>query len=126
MRILAGSSTLVIVVFYLVAQMVGAGKLIQLLFGLPYAAAIGVVGTLMILYVTFGGMLATTWAQLIKAVLLLSGTVMIAFGILRHFGFSFEAHVPRSGATARAARGHRCARRAGARPGFRHCRSGSP
>jgi len=89
-RVLAGTSTLVIVVFYLVAQMVGAGKLIQLLFGLPYAAAIGIVGVLMMLYVTFGGMLATTWVQLIKAVLLLAGAAAMSFGILWHFGFSLE------------------------------------
>jgi cation/acetate symporter len=90
MRVLGGVSTLVIVVFYLIAQMVGAGKLIQLLFGLPYWAAVGIVGVLMMLYVTFGGMLATTWIQLIKAILLLSGSVLMSFGILCHFGFSFE------------------------------------
>ena len=89
-RVLAGVSTLIIVVFYLIAQMVGAGKLIQLLFGLPYSAAVGIVGVLMMLYVTFGGMLATTWVQLIKAILLLSGSVMMSFGILWHFGFSLE------------------------------------
>jgi cation/acetate symporter len=90
-RVLAGVSTLVIVVLYLIAQMVGAGKLIQLLFGLPYAAAVGIVGVLMMLYVTFGGMLATTWVQLIKAVLLLSGSILMSVCILWHFGFSFES-----------------------------------
>ncbi len=89
-RVLAGASTLVIVVFYLIAQMVGAGKLIQLLFGLPYAAAVGIVGVLMMLYVTFGGMLATTWVQIIKALLLISGAAAMSFGILWHFGFSLE------------------------------------
>jgi cation/acetate symporter len=74
-RAVAGMNTLVIVVFYLIAQMVGAGKLIQLLFGLPYIYAVGIVGGLMMVYVTFGGMLATTWVQIIKAVLLMSGSV---------------------------------------------------
>src|SRR3954453_1129691 len=61
MRTLAASGTLVVVAFYLIAQMVGAGQLIQLLFGLPYTVAVIIVGVLMILYVTFGGMVATTW-----------------------------------------------------------------
>ena len=90
-RLLAGISTLVIVVLYLIAQMVGAGKLVQLLFGLPYPAAVAAVGILMMLYVTVGGMLATTWVQLIKAVLLLSGSLLMSVCILWHFGFDFEA-----------------------------------
>jgi cation/acetate symporter len=90
-RAIAGVNTLVIVVFYLIAQMVGAGKLIQLLFGLPYAYAVGIVGVLMMVYVTFGGMLATTWVQIIKAVLLMSGSALMSFLILWHFGFSLEA-----------------------------------
>jgi cation/acetate symporter len=90
-RMLAGVSTLFIVIFYLIAQMVGAGKLIQLLFGLPYAAAVSIVGVLMMLYVTCGGMLATTWVQIIKAVLLLSGSVITSVLILSQFGFSVEA-----------------------------------
>ena len=69
-RSLAACGTLVVVLLYLIAQMVGAGKLIQVLFGLPYSAAVFIVGILMILYVSFGGMLATTWVQIIKAVLL--------------------------------------------------------
>ena len=73
MRTLAASGTLVVVAFYLIAQMVGAGQLIQLLFGLPYSVAVIIVGVLMILYVTFGGMVATTWVQIIKAGLLLFG-----------------------------------------------------
>src|SRR5271163_1091928 len=68
-RVFASASTLVIVLFYLIAQMVGAGKLIETLFGLPYSAAIGIVGVLMMLYVAFSGMLATSWVQLIKAIL---------------------------------------------------------
>ena len=79
MRTLAASGTLVVVAFYLIAQMVGAGKLIQLLFGLPYTVAVIIVGVLMILYVTFGGMVATTWVQIIKACLLLFGATVIAF-----------------------------------------------
>jgi cation/acetate symporter len=75
----------------LIAQLVGAGKLIELLFGLPYEAAVIIVGILMTLYVTFGGMLATTWVQLTKAILLLSGATLMAFLVMMHFGFSFEA-----------------------------------
>ena len=89
-RAVAGSSALIIVIFYLIAQMVGAGKLIQLLFGLPYVAAVFLVGILMMVYVTFGGMRATTWVQIIKAVLLLGGSVVMALGILWRFGFSVE------------------------------------
>jgi cation/acetate symporter len=90
-RILAATNTLVIVLFYLIAQMVGAGKLIQLLFGMPYGAAVAIVGVLMMVYVTFGGMLATTWVQIIKAVLLLSGSALMSGLILARFGFSPEA-----------------------------------
>jgi len=89
-RILAASGSLVTVIFYLIAQLVGAGKLIEVLFGLPYESAVIIVGVLMTLYVTFGGMLATTWVQLIKAVLLLSGASLIAFLVMSNFGFSFE------------------------------------
>jgi cation/acetate symporter len=90
-RTVAGVNTLVIVLFYLIAQMVGAGKLIELLFGLPYWVAVVLVGTLMMLYVTFGGMLATTWVQITKALLLLSGTVLMSYLILSQFGFSVGA-----------------------------------
>src|SRR6187431_3724619 len=69
-RILAASGSLVTVIFYLIAQLVGAGKIIEFLFGYSYHSAVIGVGILMTLYVTFGGMLATTWVQLIKAVLL--------------------------------------------------------
>lgn len=89
-RAVAGMNSLVIVLLYLIAQMVGAGKLIELLFGLPYAVAVLLVGILMMAYVTFGGMLATTWVQIIKALLLLSGSVLMSLLILSHFGFSFE------------------------------------
>ena len=88
MRTLAATGTLVTVAFYLIAQMVGAGQLIQLLFGLPYTIAVIVVGVLMICYVTFGGMLATTWVQIIKAILLLAGATFMALMVLANFGFS--------------------------------------
>ncbi|MBP2309023.1 sodium/solute symporter [Azospirillum melinis] len=90
-RTLSACGSLATVTFYLIAQMVGAGKLIQLLFGLDYMVAVIIVGVLMIGYVTFGGMLATTWVQIIKAVLLLSGASFMAFMILAKFGFSPEA-----------------------------------
>ena len=89
-RILAACGTLVVVAFYLIAQMVGAGKLIQILFGLDYWIAVVMVGGLMIVYVTFGGMVATTWVQIIKACLLLAGATFMAFMVLSHFGFSME------------------------------------
>jgi cation/acetate symporter len=91
MRILAACGTLVTVAFYLIAQMVGAGKLIQLLFGLEYWIAVVIVGALMIVYVTFGGMVATTWVQIIKACLLLGGASFMAFMVLVKFGFNPEA-----------------------------------
>jgi len=77
-RVLAACGSLATVILYLVAQMVGAGKLIEVLFHLPYSSAVVIVGLLMIAYVTFGGMLATTWVQLIKAVLLLTGATIVA------------------------------------------------
>jgi cation/acetate symporter len=88
MRSFSALSTLIVVAFYLIAQMVGAGQLIQLLFGLPYTYAVVIVGVLMILYVTFGGMIATTWVQIIKACLLLGGATLIALLVLAKFGFS--------------------------------------
>ncbi len=90
-RSFAAVSSLVVVAFYLIAQMVGAGQLIQLLFGLPYLYAVVIVGVLMIFYVTFGGMIATTWVQIIKAVLLLLGASYMAFAALAHFGFDLSA-----------------------------------
>ncbi|NKD55307.1 MULTISPECIES: cation acetate symporter [unclassified Haematospirillum] len=89
-RSMAASGTLVVVILYLIAQMVGAGKLIQLLFGLDYGLAVAVVGVLMVAYVMFGGMLATTWVQIIKAVLLLSGATFMAVMVLSAVGFSPE------------------------------------
>jgi cation/acetate symporter len=87
---LAAFGSIVTVVLYLIAQMVGAGKLIQLLFGLDYEIAVILVGVLMILYVTFGGMLATTWVQIIKAFLLLSGATFMAIAVMAHYNFNFE------------------------------------
>lgn len=81
-RTISAISALSVIVFYLIAQMVGAGQLIQLLFGLPYTFAVILVGILMICYVTFGGMHATTWVQIIKAILLLSGATFMAIMIL--------------------------------------------
>jgi cation/acetate symporter len=89
-RTLAALGSLATVALYLIAQMVGAGKLIQVLFGLNYEYAVIMVGILMILYVTFGGMLATTWVQIIKACLLLSGATFMAVMIMYQMGFSFE------------------------------------
>ncbi|UTO75682.1 cation/acetate symporter ActP [Escherichia coli] len=88
-RILSACGSLV-VALYLIAQMVGAGKLIELLFGLNYHIAVVLVGVLMMMYVLFGGMLATTWVQIIKAVLLLFGASFMAFMVMKHVGFSFN------------------------------------
>jgi len=90
-RIFAASGTLVVVAFYLIAQMVGAGQLIKLLFGLDYMYAVIIVGVLMMVYVLFGGMTATTWVQIIKAIMLLGGASFMAFMVMAQFGFSPEA-----------------------------------
>lgn len=90
-RSLSACGSLVVVAFYLIAQMVGAGKLIQLLFGLDYHVAVILVGILMCLYVLFGGMLATTWVQIIKAVLLLSGATFMAVMVMKHVNFDFNS-----------------------------------
>ena len=90
-RTLSAVGTLSVVAFYLIAQMVGAGKLIELLFGLPYLYAVVIVGALMIVYVAFGGMVATTWVQIIKACLLLGGATFMALMVMARFGFSPEA-----------------------------------
>lgn len=89
-RIFAASGTLVVVLFYLIAQMVGAGQLIKLLFGLDYIYAVVIVGMLMMAYVLFGGMTATTWVQIIKACMLLGGATFMAFMVLLQYGFSPE------------------------------------
>jgi cation/acetate symporter len=91
MRLLAAAGTLAVAIPYLIAQMVGAGSLIETLFGLPYMAAVLVVGSLMTIYVVFGGMLATTWVQVTKAVLLLGGGTALLLLVLAQFGFDFNA-----------------------------------
>jgi cation/acetate symporter len=84
-RVAAAAGTLATVTLYLIAQMVGAGGLITLMFGLSYETAIVLVGAAMIAYVLFGGMLATTWVQIVKAVLLLGGAAMLALLVLWRF-----------------------------------------
>ena len=88
-RAAAAAGSLVVVLTYLIAQMVGAGTLIKLMFGLPFELAIVVTGALMISYVLFGGMIATTWVQIIKAVLLLGGATLLVIMTLAQFGFSY-------------------------------------
>ncbi|MFN2507587.1 MAG: cation acetate symporter [Chthoniobacterales bacterium] len=91
-RAMASLSTLTVSTFYMIAQMVGAGALVKLLLpGISYETAVIGVGVLMIVYVVFGGMLATTWVQIIKAVLLMSGSIFLSVLVMRHFGFSFGA-----------------------------------
>jgi cation/acetate symporter len=87
-RIAAAIGTLAVVSFYLIAQMVGAGNLIKLLFGFDYELAVMIVGGVMLAYVIFGGMIATTWVQIIKAVLLLGGTILLSLMVLSKFGFN--------------------------------------
>ena len=88
-RTLAAFGSITTVILYLIAQIVGSGKLIQLLFGLQYEVAVILVGVLMVLYVTFGGMLATTWVQIVKAFLLLAGATFMAIAVMAHYDFSF-------------------------------------
>ncbi|MCE1091159.1 cation acetate symporter [Pseudomonas alloputida] len=95
-RTMAAIGSLTVVCFYLVAQMVGAGQLIRLLFGLDYHIAVVIVGALMMLYVTFGGMVATTWVQIIKAFLLLVGGSLVLFLAMREFDFSYDALVSKA------------------------------
>jgi cation/acetate symporter len=90
-RAMASVSTLTVSTFYMIAQMVGAGALVSLLLagtGITYQTAVIGVGLLMIIYVVFGGMLATTWVQIIKAILLMGGTILISILVLKHFDFS--------------------------------------
>ena len=90
MRTLAASASLLIICLYLIAQMVGAGKLIVLLFGINYKLAVIIVGALMMIYVAFGGMTATTWVQIIKAVLMLFGASLMTFLVLKGFNFNVD------------------------------------
>ena len=89
-RSMASLSTLTVSTFYMIAQMIGAGALVSLLIpDISFNVAVICVGVLMIVYVVFGGMLATTWVQIIKAILLMSGTLLLSILVLAHFGFSF-------------------------------------
>ena len=87
-RIAAALGTLAVVTFYLIAQMVGAGDLIALLFGIDYTLAVAIVGVVMLAYVLFGGMIATTWVQIVKAALLLGGAALLCVLTLAKFGFN--------------------------------------
>jgi cation/acetate symporter len=89
-RTFAAIGSLVVVAFYMIAQMVGAGQLIKVLFGLDYFVAEILVGAIMMMYVLFGGMTATTWVQIIKACMLLGGATFMALAVLFQFGFSPE------------------------------------
>src|SRR5215470_6944559 len=84
-RLAGATGTLAVILFYLIAQMVATGSLIRLLFGLPYTWSVVVVGSVMLIYVLFGGMLATTWVQVVKAALLMTGGVLLALLVLTHF-----------------------------------------
>ncbi|WP_043366978.1 MULTISPECIES: sodium:solute symporter family transporter [Cupriavidus] len=95
-RVFSACASLIIVAFYLIAQMVGAGQLVQLLFGIDYTYAILLVGVLMVMYVVFGGMMATTWVQIVKAVLMLSVGVMICVLVMSRFGFSMSELLQKS------------------------------
>ena len=91
-RAMAAVSTLTVTTFYMIAQMVGAGTLVTLLLkgsGITYNWAVTMVGVLMVAYVVFGGMLATTWVQIIKAILLMAGTILLSILVMAHFHFSF-------------------------------------
>jgi cation/acetate symporter len=93
-RAMASLSTLTVSTFYMIAQMVGAGTLVALLLkdsGIKFPVAVIGVGILMIIYVVFGGMLATTWVQIVKAILLMGGTLLLSILVMAHFGFSFAA-----------------------------------
>src|SRR3954447_13210065 len=87
-RIASAFGAILTLLFYVLAQMVGAGNLIRLMFGLPYEWAVVSVGVVMLAYVLFGGMLATTWVQIIKAILLLGGATLLALLVLVQFHFN--------------------------------------
>ena len=96
-RLLASVGSLFVLLFLLIAQTVAAGKLIELLFGLDYIVAVAITSALMLCYVLFGGMLATTWVQIIKAVLLFSGGLLLAGLVLARFGFDLSALMENAG-----------------------------
>ncbi|MFT7526852.1 MAG: cation/acetate symporter, partial [Arenicella sp.] len=89
-RMIATLGTISVIIFYLIAQMVGAGKLVELLFGIPYTVSVSMVGLLVIIYVTAGGMLATTWVQIVKAILLLSGAALMCVLLLAAVNFDLD------------------------------------
>ncbi len=95
-RTMAAIGSLTVVCFYLIAQMVGAGQLIKLLFGLDYSVAVVLVGALMMVYVIKGGMLATTWVQIIKACMLLSGGTLVMLLAMSQFGFSYNTLIEKA------------------------------
>lgn len=96
MRVFSAISSLIIVLFYLTVQMVGAGQLIQLLLNIDYSIAVWGVGALMMVYVIFGGMIATTWVQIFKAVLMIFTCVLLAVLALWQFGFDSAAIIDRA------------------------------
>ncbi|MDR3401241.1 MAG: cation acetate symporter [Chthoniobacter sp.] len=91
-RAIASLSTIVVSTFYMIAQMVGAGDLVKALIGsvISYNEAVCIVGILMIVYVVFGGMIATTWVQIVKAILLMSGSVFLSVLVMSKFHFSIS------------------------------------
>jgi cation/acetate symporter len=89
-RVASAFGGILTLLFYTIAQMVGAGNLVALMFAVPYEAAVMIVGGVMLLYVLFGGMIATTWVQIIKAVLLLSGVTLLTLLVLAQFDFSLS------------------------------------
>lgn len=97
-RLLSAATSLAVIMFYLIGQMVGAGKLIELLFGVPYWLAVLIVAGLIMIYVNFGGMIATTWVQMIKAVLLMAGGVFLSVALLALFEFDLSQMLERSAA----------------------------
>ena len=117
-RVAAATGSLAVVSFYLIAQMVGAGNLVRLLFGLDYAIAVTIVGVVMLAYVLFGGMIATTWVQIVKAMLLLAGAFLLAMLVLARFNFNPAGAVRHGGGAIR----RRRARAGTARVGSSRCR----
>jgi cation/acetate symporter len=98
-RLFAATSTVLISLLYMIAQMIGAGSLIEILFGIPFEGAVVLVGALMCIYVLFGGMLATTWVQIIKAVLMMLSGLALAALIWQHFKFSLDNLLAAAGST---------------------------
>lgn len=96
-RIVGAVSALAVTLMYLIGQMLGAGGLIEILFGIPYNISVIIIGALMVIYVAFGGMLATTWVQLIKAFILTGGMMFVSFLCLAQTGFSMDTLYARAG-----------------------------